>query len=298
MPLIQRNEIKNKNNINFSLSNSNNLKIQRKVKISHIPTETPLCICQKASYTLEAAVLIPIFACFIISILFFFRVLQVEQELKEALVYTGRTMAVGAFAENYNISYDQNQGISIGAAKLMVDWQMKESGTPMNFVDLGQSGICLLASEVSGNYINLKAVYSMKLPFSLFGKKSMVLCQQVKVRKWIGYCNDEQIETGDCLVYVTEHGVVYHKNKYCTHLDLSIRAVSEGNVTELRNKSGKKYVACRYCKQKEAPGGTVYITDYGDSFHTDISCSGLKRSISMKRLSEVLNMPACSKCGG
>lgn len=52
----------------------------------------------KGSYTLEAAVIIPVAAVFFLTLLFFFRVLQIQTEVQEALNYASRKTACEASA--------------------------------------------------------------------------------------------------------------------------------------------------------------------------------------------------------
>ena len=92
-----------------------------------------------------------------------------------------------------------------------------------------------------------------------------------------------------------ETGLVYHKDYHCTHLDLSIRMASGEEVSSLRNESGGKYYACEHCGG--GSGGAVYITSYGDRYHSSLSCSGLKRTVYAVPLSEAVGKGACSKCG-
>ena len=80
-------------------------------------------------------------------------------------------------------------------------------------------------------------------------------------------------------MYIAETGKVYHKTPSCTYLNLTIKSVAEKTVGEYRNIFGK-----------------VYITSYGDCYHKSLKCSGMKRTIEMRRLSEVEEMGACSKC--
>ena len=100
------------------------------------------------------------------------------------------------------------------------------------------------------------------------------------------------------VVYVTDTGVVYHKNPHCTHLDLSIHAAASSELNSLRNESGGKYHACEKCVHGSSMGGSVYITDQGDRYHNSLTCSGLKRTVYTARISEVPGKRACSKCGG
>ena len=109
-----------------------------------------------------------------------------------------------------------------------------------------------------------------------------------RIRK--GGFGKEEDET----VYVTETGLVYHKDYHCTYLDLSIRMVQGKEISGLRNESGGRYYACEHCGGKG--GGSAYITDYGDRYHSSLSCSSLKRTVYAVPLSEVIGKGACSKC--
>ena len=52
------------------------------------------CICWKGSYTLEAAVVIPLVAAYLVTVLSFFIILNIQCAVDEALLYTGRKTAV------------------------------------------------------------------------------------------------------------------------------------------------------------------------------------------------------------
>ena len=59
----------------------------------HPCQKASLCSFFKGSYTLEAAVIIPVAAVFFLTLLFFFRVLQIQTEVQEALNYASRKTA-------------------------------------------------------------------------------------------------------------------------------------------------------------------------------------------------------------
>ena len=63
---------------------------------TNAPKETPGCTCPSGSMTLEAAVVVPILACLFTCVLFFFRVMQVQLCVQDALEDTGRTLSVYA----------------------------------------------------------------------------------------------------------------------------------------------------------------------------------------------------------
>lgn len=80
---------------------------------------------------------------------------------------------------------------------------------------------------------------------------------------------------------------MYHKTSGCTYLNLSIQSVEDVQIAEYRNESGEKYHKCELCADKINKFGRVYITNYGNKYHTDLNCAGIKRTIEMIRLSDV-----------
>lgn len=110
-------------------------------------------------------------------------------------------------------------------------------------------------------------------------------------------CKDGFFETDEETVYVTETGVVYHRDYHCNYLELSIRMVTADSIDGLRNKEQGKYYPCEHCAEKGTQKG-VYITDYGNRYHNSLNCSGLKRTIYAVPLSEAsVGRGACTKCG-
>lgn len=148
------------------------------------------------------------------------------------------------------------------------------------------------------NNIRLQKNRAMKSPFGLLAAPDCRLYTQCVVKPWTGYdvTKGKGRSEEDTIVYITEYGSVYHKNRACTHLALSIQAVASGKIVEKRNESGECYDPCEYCG-KNGLVTVVYITSYGNKYHTATKCQGLKRSIRSVPLSEVEGMNSCQKCG-
>lgn len=148
-------------------------------------------------------------------------------------------------------------------------------------------------------YIRLSDYDMVELPFSrTFGGRRAVT-QQVTVRGWIGYTGESFRESmQEELVYVTPEGDVFHRSRDCTYLLLTVRTASSEHLDEIRNLSGGRYHPCEYCVGSGRPRGTVYITDYGTSYHNIRSCQGLKRTVMRVPLSRTGGLPGCSRCGG
>lgn len=138
----------------------------------------------------------------------------------------------------------------------------------------------------------------MRIPVPGFSIAPISYKETMRIKAWTGYEAGGFGEEDDQIVYVTDTGVVYHKNPHCTHLDLSIHAAASSELNSLRNENGGKYHACEKCVHGSSMGGSVYITDQGDRYHNSLTCSGLKRTVYTARISEVPGKRACSKCGG
>lgn len=153
--------------------------------------------CHKGSMTVEAALVMPFFACFMVFILYFFRILQVQAGVAQSLQYTGRRMAAeywiqesgigeSGIDENINAQESDIDGsINIQEsgkessrletaeellkAKLYFQKQLEKQSCPTQYISQGISGIHFLQSDLSGNYVELKATYKMKFPVGLLG---------------------------------------------------------------------------------------------------------------------------------
>ena len=161
----------------------------------------------------------------------------------------------------------------------------------------GSSGIDCSRSKMSARtgIGKLTAEYQVVIPVPLFGIAPVKCSETMKIKAWSGYEREGWMDTGNDTVYVTETGLVYHKDYHCSHLDLSIRMTHLELVEGLRNENGGKYYPCEHCVKGN--GGNIYITNSGDRYHSSLSCSGLKRTIYAIPISEAAGKGACSRCG-
>ena len=161
----------------------------------------------------------------------------------------------------------------------------------------GSSGIDCSRSKMSARtgISKLTAEYQVVIPVPLFGIAPVKCSETMKIKAWSGYEREGWMDTGNDTVYVTETGLVYHKDYHCSHLDLSIRMTHLELVEGLRNENGGKYYPCEHCVKGN--GGNIYITNSGDRYHSSLSCSGLKRTIYAIPISEAAGKGACSRCG-
>ncbi len=146
--------------------------------------------------------------------------------------------------------------------------------------------------------IRLQKNRIIESPFAILAAPNCRLHTRCVVKPWTGYdvTKGKNREEEDIIVYMTDYGTVYHKNRSCTHLSLSIQAIASVKVSEKRNESGEYYNPCEYCG-KTSFVTVLFITSHGNRYHTTTKCRGLKRSVKSVRLSEVKGVGPCKKCG-
>ena len=96
---------------------------------------------------------------------------------------------------------------------------------------------------------------------------------------------------GGDVVYVTEHGSVYHTSLSCSHICLRIDGDSVKKILQ-----EDKYQACDKCMDNGKIPSVLYVTRYGDKYHSSLGCSGLKRTVKAIPRDEAEGMRMCSRC--
>ncbi len=280
-----RNETKNeKNNTNKQHDNKSLFKHAEQTRDSHFGNQIPLCACKKGSMTVEAAVIIPLVAGFLACFLFFFRVMEVQTQVYAALSYASRRTASAAKVTSDTEAFLLAEGYlkkELGKQKLVG-----------RYVSGGAMGVSMAGSSFAGENVDLMATYYMKFPVGFFQKKGIAMRARSKSRKWIGKSAID--EEAEACVYITPEGKAYHKSTDCHYLKLSIREVERQQVEKLRNKNDHRYLPCEVCAKQNS--SKVFITDYGEAYHENKECLGLKRTIMEVKISEVGGRKPCSKC--
>ena len=281
---LNKDRCKNKKCVRIS---PNQCTLESNMYHSQHKREASFCIFQKGSFTVEAAVVIPLTMAFLISILFFFRVLFIQAAVEEALVYTGRMLAIES------VLIDSEEALYISAEGLLKTKLLQDENVG-RYVMGNVLGVSLFGSELSKKEIYLTANYMVKFPIQMFGQRGIWLTSKNTFVKWKGnlYAGSED----DPWVYITETGSVYHKNTSCRSLDLHIQEGLYKKISSYRGSNGQKYRACKRCIDVEKKYIIVYFTDYGKLYHGDLSCSALKRTIIRVLLSEIGDKKACSFC--
>ena len=272
---------------NFFQSKPKRWNSQRRIfKIPNYIQRASFCTCQKASYSIEAAVVIPLLAGYLATLLFFFSVIEVQCAVDEALLYAGRKAAV----ESCVVDSEELLFLSTEAYMLQV---LKDNTYIDRLVENGVLGISLWESEFDDEYILLHAKYVIKWPILFWEIYDIELSSQSVFRKWT---NVEENEDADTYVYITVGGEVYHKDLTCRSIDITVRRSTLDAISTVRGKNGQRYYECTRCCSEENNSERVYYTDYGVRYHRDLDCSALKRNVEKIKLDEAQERRPCSFC--
>ena len=295
--------------------------------VNNMPNDKRMYL--SASATVEASIVIPLFIYAIMTVTYLIQVVGFQVKVQQALYNESRKMAKYIYA--YEMINDQNNsestkkdivkadenagkdegsksilenGIGIGIAQTLFISELGIEYINNSHIVGGVAGFNMMNSKImsQNNMINLVVSYTIRNPFDVFGIGIMTFTQSAGTNAWLGDTynsseSEDSANTDETTVYITPSGSVYHTNRDCSYLILSIHEISQEEIGNQRNESGGKYYACEKCGNKSV-GVKFYITDYGDRYHSTANCSALMRNVMAVKLSTVLDRKQCSKCKG
>ncbi len=277
---------------------------------------------KKASISVEAALVLPLFTCMLLALCFVFRLMYLETAVQGAISRAAGDVASygyilnkaeGAVGEKKqellsNVPLgDSILGFITDLAedhvlKLLVSRYIDEDLFAKCRVKGGFSGIRFTGSTLrdKDNCVYIRVSYSVSVPFVGNLVPDIKITQQAGAGIFSGeipvYSRKEDESEGSLLVYVAKNATVYHTSLLCTHLKLDIIPVQKSELSKQRNPTGHKYKACEYCvKKKMKMPDVVYIGHDGDRYHYNENCIALRRFVEEVELSSV-DLPMCSRC--
>lgn len=256
--------------------------------------------------SIETALAFPIFLFFMLNLISIINVFYAYSSVEAALHQTGRKMAVYAYAleEISDIEEEETDwrfpaAFSAAYVREQVREYLGEEFLDKSSIKGGIDGISFIQSEIlsEDDMIDLTAVYQVQPAFGFMGFGEFRVINRCRMHAWTGYDNTRNSplpQEGDPIVYITETGTVYHKDRSCTHLNLSVQIADYDTLEGRRNQYGGRYHLCELCAP--VTGGIVYITEQGNKYHTTAACSGLKRTITAISITETGGRTPCTRC--
>lgn len=242
----------------------------------------------KGSLTVEAAFIVPIFLVGMVTILSLGQMMIFYMKMQQALYKSARQFSLECY-DGRNIAQST---IRDGIVEALTD-----SNVAVSIIDNGLEGLDFSESILTNEeYLLINVSYKMVPIYSdMFGLLALPVNQKCVVHIWCGYEGDFYEDDNE-YVYITKDSAVYHRDRECTHIKLSIRKVSGSEVEALRNSSGAKYHSCDVCKSS-INDANIYITSDGNKYHNSVTCSGLKRTVRTIKITDVEGRRPCQRCG-
>lgn len=276
-------------------ANDMNIKSERKLSLCTSLKERKKKYCKSGALTVEAAFVFPLLLFFILLILYLFQIQRLQLEIREALYDAAQNIAASSYAmelANEKTGIELTELLEGGTGEISLQKEIKDPSL-LTLILGGRAGILCTTENEDENEVVLKASVFLRFPKLVFRSRGVMLQEKVCVKKWTGY--DPNSGSKEDMVYMTQYGEVYHTDRDCTYLNPSIRAVTRTELSAERSEDGGIYKKCPLCGK--SAGALVYITDYGEVYHSSLTCSGLKRTVYCIP-EEESGKKACSKCGG
>ena len=256
------------------------------------PKGTSVSIGAKGSVTVEAALAVPIFFFTILCMIYLIEILAIQIHFQSGITYAGKQ-----FAQEISV----HNAIRTEAIEEAIIKAVGKERIENSIIVGGSSGISCEKTKISlfTKIIDIHLEYKVRIPIPGFTNMGITCTLSQRVKGWTGFANTNLTEAfrEETIVYITEHGLVYHEDYSCTHLDLSVKGVAAAGITGLRNEGGGKYHACERCiRGGSAVTEVLYITDTGSRYHSGRECSGIKREVIAVPITEVLSRRGCSRC--
>ena len=258
----------------------------------------------RASITVETSLVFPVFLCAVCCFIALAQMIFIETEVHYAVSQTAKVCAkqrmismASEYADDQSKSSDASVGSGQGIKSAKGIFVSIYDGGALceNLIQGGRGGILINSSFLSGEEVQVSAIYVLKVPIPFFQGIRFRRETTVKKRVFSGYVKhkgDYEDDGGNQIVYVAENGVVYHKDSSCSHICLKI--TGDAAIREILQ--SKKYDACEKCIHSGAIPSALFVTAYGDCYHSTLGCSGLKRTIKSVKLKDVGNLRPCSRC--
>lgn len=271
---------------------------QKLRSIVRISLHTSLRWRAEAGMTVEAAVVLPLFLYFLLNLSCAIELIRLHGNLQLALWETcGKTAIYGYALCDSDLSpmftglYIKNQLVEYAGKNYLDNAPIKN----------GSNGLSLWGSDFFSDRDEMDVIvaytaspWSSRASFTAFS-----MANRYFAHIWTGYeipQNPQEAQKQFDVIYMTETGEVYHENRNCTHLKLSIREVTRAEAERAKNQWGSSYSPCEKCRP-DTQARQLYITEEGNRYHLSPECPGLKRTVFSVPRSRAAGYRACSRCG-
>ena len=267
-----------------------------------------LFVGRKGSLLTETAIFLPLFIISVLTLCALIKAVYLQVFVFEALADEARKASVEAyvFREAQDKLPDEISDLFVNAANRQIFLHSVRSGLEERGIESDDMEIDDYDFEDRffgiSDLTRAKMSYHMKLVLPVRIVKEISIENTLYFRSWNGEDNSGELfsfermaaDEDGTIVYIFPHaGAKYHKEG-CRYIrSYAIKVTAGMEIFE-------KYEACPLCRKEKAKHGeTVYIFQYGNSYHSAECHSVKKYVIEMEREDAIAkNYSACSVCGG
>ena len=241
---------------------------------------------RRGSYTVEAALFLPVFIIAVLTIGFLMKVIGGAECGMHAAADEARLAAANAYVLNASFGLSGR-----------IEGRIKEEAPYVTDVDVKDLRYLSTDGEIA-----FRMKYVLDVPFPLDIYDGFVIDDRLKTRAWIGRSGDdplgfdamEESEESETVYVFPAWGEKYH-TKDCTYVKADpVQMTLTGDIR-------RRYHTCPRCGSSElGDGALVYVfPSYGEAYHRP-GCDSVKKfTVAMeKEQAERRGYGPCSKCGG
>lgn len=254
-----------------------------------------------ASMALEASLVIPLVVFALTAFITLIISLGVQMRVRHVMHESLREVSALPYSlgkKKGEVSFAGMKTAAFTAVSASFYKNISSENIRSNYIIGGVSGILLDPSEMFNKdaEMKIKINYQIKQPLSMFGIGGINVKQECDTYAWLGDSFMKENYVAEKMVYITPHGTVYHEDRNCTYIAPKVTSTAFSDVSSRRNASGAKYYECEGCTAKTVlKPSVVYITEYGDRYHTNPYCVKIKHEIIEIPISQVGDRRKCSK---
>lgn len=268
-----------------------------------------------ASLTLEASIATPCFIFFLVTVIYIFKILDIQNFINSSLEEAARKTNLHAYSISVfnSLSADSKNSIlnepdyKSSVLEKSLDTALVKNffltDDVVNYLDNsyivdGSHGLKFFLSEDGyfSDCLDFNISYRISLPFIPEKLFSIYVNQRCYFKTFVG--EDITDKTGGFTeyVYVTPTGTVYHTSPYCSYLSKSYTVLSGSSFDDLL-KDTSAYKPCSNCARNTPIGSNCLMCPDSLVYHTDPSCHYLNASVYKVTYESIKNrMPLCSRC--
>lgn len=265
------------------------------------------------SLTLEAAIVLPLYMFFLVSILYILNILHIENVLQAAMEEAARNVnsyayvaeqfeelsedeqaTVGSHDAGFVLSLAKNQVSKITIKNSFLTDRIKNIADS-SYIKNGYKGIIIsFESNDLSEFVDFNISYMISLPFLPSGIFYIPITQRCYFKPFTG--TDITEKKGDYTeyVYITATGAVYHTTPYCTYINRYYDIITDRENVDWNTAEG--YHACPHCAYGQPIGPASFICPGRMVYHNRTDCAYIETSIYKIPKDQAGTMPMCSRC--